>query len=32
MKQAAAGVLILVALCALLAPAIAPYDYSRQFR
>lgn len=32
MKRAAAGVLILVALCALLAPAIAPYDYSRQFR
>lgn len=32
MKKAATGVLILVALCALLAPAIAPYDYSRQFR
>jgi peptide/nickel transport system permease protein len=32
MKKAAWGVLILVALCALLAPAIAPYDYSKQFR
>ena len=32
MRKAAWGVLILVALCALLAPAIAPYDYSRQFR
>ncbi len=32
MKKAAWGVLILVALCALLAPVIAPYDYSRQFR
>ncbi len=32
MKKAAWGVLIFVALCALLAPAIAPYDYSRQFR
>jgi peptide/nickel transport system permease protein len=32
MKKPAAGALILVALCALLAPFIAPYDYSRQFR
>jgi peptide/nickel transport system permease protein len=32
MKKAAAGVLILVALVALFAPMIAPYDYSRQFR
>lgn len=32
MRKAAAGVLVLVALCALLAPVIAPYDYSRQFR
>ena len=32
MKKAAAGVLILVVLCALFAPLIAPYDYSRQFR
>jgi peptide/nickel transport system permease protein len=32
MKRAAWGVLILVALCALFAPAIAPYDYGRQFR
>jgi len=32
MKKAAAAVLILIALCAVFAPAIAPYDYSRQFR
>ncbi len=32
MKKAAVGVLILVALCALFAPLLAPYDYSRQFR
>ena len=32
MKKAAIAVLILVALCALFAPVIAPYDYSRQFR
>lgn len=32
MKKAAAGLLILVALSALFAPLIAPYDYSRQFR
>ena len=32
MKKAAVALLIAVALCALLAPAIAPYDYSRQFR
>ena len=32
MKRIAVGVLILVALCALFAPLIAPYDYSRQFR
>ena len=32
MKKLAMSLLILVALCALLAPLIAPYDYSRQFR
>lgn len=32
MKRAAAAVLVLVALAALFAPVIAPYDYSRQFR
>ena len=32
MKKAAVALLIAVTLCALLAPAIAPYDYSRQFR
>lgn len=32
MKKAAVALLIGVALCALLAPAIAPYDYGRQFR
>ncbi len=32
LKRAAVAVLLLVALCALFAPAIAPYDYSRQFR
>jgi peptide/nickel transport system permease protein len=32
MKRAAVILLILVALSALLAPYIAPYDYSRQFR
>lgn len=32
MRKIAAGLLIAVALCALLAPVIAPYDYSRQFR
>jgi peptide/nickel transport system permease protein len=32
MKKAAVALLIAVALCALLAPVIAPYDYSRQFR
>jgi peptide/nickel transport system permease protein len=31
-KYAASSLLALVALCALLAPRIAPYDYSRQFR
>jgi len=31
-QRAAVGVLVLVGLGALLAPAIAPYDYSRQFR
>jgi peptide/nickel transport system permease protein len=32
MKRAAIYVLLLVALCAVFAPGIAPYDYSRQFR
>jgi peptide/nickel transport system permease protein len=32
MKKLAVCVLALVGLCALLAPVIAPYDYSRQFR
>jgi peptide/nickel transport system permease protein len=32
MRKVAIGFLTLVALCALFAPAIAPYDYSRQFR
>jgi peptide/nickel transport system permease protein len=32
LKRAAIGVLLLVGLCALFAPSIAPYDYSRQFR
>jgi peptide/nickel transport system permease protein len=32
LKRAAAGVLLLVALTALFAPALAPWDYSRQFR
>ncbi|HEY3823580.1 MAG TPA: ABC transporter permease [Bryobacteraceae bacterium] len=32
LRRTAACVLILVGLCALLATAIAPYDYSRQFR
>lgn len=31
-KRAAASLLALIALCALLAPRLAPYDYSRQFR
>ena len=31
-RKLAAAVLVLVALCALFAPVIAPYDYSRQFR
>ena len=31
-QRAAIGVLVLVALGALFAPVIAPYDYSRQFR
>ena len=32
LQRLAIGLLLGVALCALLAPAIAPYDYSRQFR
>jgi peptide/nickel transport system permease protein len=32
MRRVAASILILVGLCALFAPQIAPYDYSRQFR
>lgn len=32
MKIIATAVLVLVTLCALLAPAIAPFDYGRQFR
>jgi peptide/nickel transport system permease protein len=32
MRNLALAVLLAVALCALLAPALAPYDYSRQFR
>jgi peptide/nickel transport system permease protein len=32
MKKTAISLLILVALCALFAPLIAPYDYGRQFR
>src|SRR5580658_971737 len=31
-RRLAIAVLSLVGLCALLAPVIAPYDYSRQFR
>lgn len=31
-RRLAIGVLLLVALCAIFAPAIAPYNYSRQFR
>ncbi len=32
LRRAAAGLLLLTALCALFAPAIAPHDYRRQFR
>ena len=32
LRRAALALLLAVVLCALLAPAIAPYDYSRQFR
>jgi peptide/nickel transport system permease protein len=32
MKRAAISLLLLVGLCAVFAPAIAPYSYSRQFR
>ncbi len=31
-RKIAIAILTLVALCALFAPVIAPYDYSRQFR
>jgi peptide/nickel transport system permease protein len=32
LRRIAASVLVLVGFCALFAPSIAPYDYSRQFR
>jgi peptide/nickel transport system permease protein len=32
LRRAATGLLLAVIICALFAPALAPYDYSRQFR